>query len=148
MDILTNDLQLKDYSSLNQHLQEIFDSLKDEKTHSLIYVKYCFTELMKEITGSLPPSDRPDLVGLAERIYASSNITELISMTEALAEQLTARTEPPEKDNLKIEQIKQYIYRNYAMPLTLDEIAAAFYLSPNYLCSILKRKPAVTSSNS
>lgn len=97
MDILTNDLQLKDYSSLNQHLQEIFDSLKDEKTHSLIYVKYCFTELMKEITGSLPPSDRPDLVGLAERIYASSNITELISMTEALAEQLTARTEPPER---------------------------------------------------
>ena len=140
MDILTNDLQLKDYSSLNQHLQEIFDSLKDEKTHSLIYVKYCFTELMKEITGSLPPSDRPDLVGLAERIYASSNITELISMTEALAEQLTARTEPPEQDHLKIEQIKQYLYRNYAMPLTLDEIAAAFYLSPNYLCSIFKKE--------
>lgn len=41
---------------------------------------------------------------------------------------------------MKIEQIKQYIYRNYAMPLTLDEIAAAFYLSPNYLCSIFKKE--------
>ena len=65
MDMITDDLKLKDYGSLKQHMEEIFDSLKDEKTHSLIYVKYCFTELMKELTASLPPTARPDLVSLA-----------------------------------------------------------------------------------
>lgn len=140
MDMITDDLKLKDYGSLKQHMEEIFDSLKDEKTHSLIYVKYCFTELMKELTASLPPSARPDLVSLAEQIYTSSNITQLIDMARALMEQLTSVSEASDKDNLKIEKIKQYIYQNYASPLTLDDIAAAFYISPNYLCSVFKKE--------
>lgn len=32
MDMITDDLKLKDYGSLKQHMEEIFDSLKDEKT--------------------------------------------------------------------------------------------------------------------
>lgn len=49
---------------------------------------------------------------------------------------------PPqsENDSLKSEKIKQYIYKNYASSLTLDEIADHFYISPNYLCSIFKKE--------
>lgn len=43
-------------------------------------------------------------------------------------------------DNLKTDKIIQYIYQNYANPLTLDEIAGHFYLSPNYLCSLFKKE--------
>ena len=63
-------------------------------------------------------------------------------------EQLTSVSEASDKDNLKIEKIKQYIYQNYASPLTLDDIAAAFYISPNYLCSVFKKETGCNLINS
>lgn len=138
MDILNDDLNLKDYASLSAHLEELFDSLRDDSTNSLIYVKYCFTELVKLLTRSISdPRWEPNI--LAEKIYGSSNINELIDMVRGIVSSLQL---PPqsENDSLKSEKIKQYIYKNYASSLTLDEIADHFYISPNYLCSIFKKE--------
>ena len=80
IDIVSDDLRLKDYDSLMHHLEDLFESLKHEKTHSLIFVKYCFTELMKEIIHYLPDDQKPDLNKVAEKIYSSANIVELMDM--------------------------------------------------------------------
>ena len=143
MEILADDLSLKDYDALSAHLEELFDSLRDDSTNSLIYVKYCFTELVRLLTKSVPKLQWEPNV-LAERIYGSSNINELTDMVRDIVSSL--QLPPPENEtgSLKTEKIKQYICKNYASPLTLDEIAAHFYMSPNYLCSIFKKE---TGSN-
>lgn len=140
MDIVSDDLRLKDYDSLMLHLADLFDSLKHEKTHSLIFVKYCFTELMKEIIRYLPADQQPDLNKIAEKIYGSANILELMTMTYELAERLRSLPSKGQGGCLKSDKIKQYIIQNYDRPLSLNDIAAHFYISPNYLCSVFKKE--------
>lgn len=138
VDILTDDLKLADYNSFLTHLDEIFDSLLNGSTNSLIYVKYCFTELAKVLLqASTPP--RSDINILAEKIYNSTNISQLIEMMRTLAENLV-KPEQDSQNRPKTDKIKQYIYQNHAQPLTLNDIAAHFYISPNYLCSIFKKE--------
>ena len=42
------------------------------------------------------------------------------------------------------DEIRHYIDQNYAMDLSLDQLAARFYLSPNYLCRLFKQETGVT----
>lgn len=139
MDVLKEDLRLQDYNTLNSHLEEIFAALKSDKTQSLIYVKYCFTEMVK-VLNQAAGKNQYDLNHLAEKIYSSSNILELIDMVRALSASVQENSESKETQTLKTDKIRQYIYQNYEKPLTLDEIAAHFYISPNYLCSIFKKE--------
>lgn len=139
MDILADDLKLQDYDSFHSHLEEIFDSLKDDKTQSLIYVKYCFTEMVK-VLSQAGNGTHWDLNALAEQIFRSSNILELMDMIRSLSASIQKAPSGENTPVLKTEKIRQYIYQNYSQPLTLDEIASHFYLSPNYLCSIFKKE--------
>lgn len=140
IDIVSDDLRLKDYESLMLHLEDLFESLKHEKTRSLIFVKYCFTELMKEIIHYLPDDQQPDLNKVAEKIYGSTNIVELMDMTYDLAGRLRSQAQRSQGTCLKSDKIRQYIYQNYAQPLSLNDISSHFYISPNYLCSVFKKE--------
>lgn len=140
VDIVAADLRLKDYDSLMLHLADLFESLKNEKTHSLIFVKYCFTELMKELIRYFPDAQKPDLNKVAEQIYSSSHITELTDMALQLANRLLNLSQKEQAGRLKSDKIKQYVCQNYAKPLSLNDIAGHFYISPNYLCSIFKKE--------
>lgn len=140
IDIVSDDLRLKDYDSLMHHLEDLFESLKHEKTHSLIFVKYCFTELMKEIIHYLPDDQKPDLNKVAEKIYSSANIVELMDMTCSQAKKLLSQTQKNQGSCLKSDKIRQYIYQNYTQPLSLNDISSHFYISPNYLCSVFKKE--------
>lgn len=139
VDILADDLKLQDYDTLDSHLEEIFDSLKNNSSNSLIYVKYCFTEMVKVLIRATG-STSWNMDGLAEKIYGSSNILELIDMVRSLSASIRKNTAQEKTKGSKTEKIRQYIYQNYARPLTLDEISSHFYLSPNYLCSVFKKE--------
>lgn len=144
VEVLADDLKLQDYDTLDSHLEEIFDSLKSSSTHSLIYVKYCFTEMVK-VLNQTSGSSSWNMNGLAEKIYRSSNIMELIEMVRSLSASIRRnaaqeKLSPGKAKGAKTEKICQYVYQNYARPLTLDEIASHFYLSPNYLCSVFKKE--------
>lgn len=139
MDILADDLKQQDYDTFDAHLEEIFDSLKNDQTPSLIYVKYCFTEMVKLLCQTDGNSDL-NLNHMAETIYSSSNILELMELVRSLSAAARKNAGTIEKRTPKTEKIRQYIYQNYTQTLTLEEIAAHFYLSSNYLCSIFKKE--------
>ena len=139
VEVLADDLKLQDYDTFDSHLEEIFDSLKSNSTQSLIYVKYCFTEMVK-VLSKTDGSASWNMDGLAEKIYRSSNIFELIEMVRSLSASIRLNEAQEKTKGAKTEKIRQYVYQNYARPLTLDEIASHFYLSPNYLCSVFKKE--------
>jgi len=139
VEVLADDLKLQDYDTFDSHLEEIFDSLKSNGIQSLIYVKYCFTEIIKVLYQTTEaPSCSMD--SFAEKIYRSSNILELIDMVRSFSASIRQGTEQEKAKDSKTEKIRQYIYQNYARSLTLDEIASHFYLSPNYLCTVFKKE--------
>lgn len=49
-----------------------------------------------------------------------------------------------DKDNPHIKNIKQYIISHLSEPLSLEEIATAVYLTPNYLCTLFKKHTGQT----
>ncbi len=42
-----------------------------------------------------------------------------------------------------IDQVKHYVQKNYAKELSLESIAAVFFISPSYLSRLFKQKTAV-----
>lgn len=139
VEVLADDLRLQDYDTFDSHLEEIFDSLKNSNHQSLIYVKYCFTEIIK-VLNQTAGSPSWNMDHFAEKIFHSSNILELIDMVRSLSASIRQSAEHEKTRGSKTEKIRQYIYQNYAHSLTLDEIASHFYLSPNYLCSVFKKE--------
>lgn len=63
-----------------------------------------------------------------------------ISVDIVAANQLLNLSQKEQAGRLKSDKIKQYVCQNYAKPLSLNDIAGHFYISPNYLCSIFKKE--------
>lgn len=138
MQILKDDLRLRDMDAFQAHLQDIFDSLRRDSNQSLIYVKYCFTELAGTICGAIVQKNRPDFDLLAETIYRGGDILTLEKTIRSLASRLESDHEVQALS--RTEKIRQYLMVNYARQISLDELAAHFFLSPNYLCAAFKKE--------
>lgn len=83
-------------------------------------------------------------LGVMRYMVKPTNPRELISVLKQVEEELSDREPEPEDagedvGNLMITKAIQYVERNYAGKITLKDMAAELYLSPNYLCELFKR---------
>lgn len=126
----------------------LFDAGMVASENDIIYSKFISPLMHGDISVSGTLS--PDMVGLVTEtanIYnrkgygfeleVKYNITKLLSLLIK-----TAQIETNEIANKKREIIKQtidYIHKNYTNPVTLSELAAHVFVSPEYLCRIFSQ---------
>lgn len=132
------ELPLPDLIAFSTRLEEIFDLKKNEKANSLIYTKYCFLELVKIMLKTGCISADPE--ALSDQICRSGSISELLQTIRRLADSSADSPRETSADSLKVGKVKQFICQHYEEPLSLNDIAAHFYITPNYLCAIFKRE--------
>ena len=112
----------------------------DTRAPSSLYTKFCVAQLIAQLRpfrGNAPRESE-----IVESVFACDSVGEL----EALVMRaLQAAEENLEiLSNQKTEAIKRYIYQHYSEDLGLEELASAFYFSPNYLCRLFKRETGCT----
>lgn len=74
-------------------------------------------------------------------IYKQSTVEQLVIWLTFFQEQLCLFFEEKRRDykNHIVSNVKKYIHKNVAKRLTLNEVAAVFGISPNYLSQLFKK---------
>lgn len=117
-----------------------FTGLRVDSMPSSLYAKFCVTQLISELLRLRgDPARESDVV---ERVFACANMDALKALVyDALR---AAEERADALSNQKIEAIKRYICQHFSEDIGLEDLARAFYFSPNYLCRLFKRETGCT----
>ena len=136
---IKQDIKMKDIMNLRKHFNEMSDKYTGKNPYSQVYVKFIFSNLLKEFYDNMPDEDELQQSREIEKIYLSNTfdeIKEIMLMNIGKLEQIFGKN--PQMIHREIEDIKQYIYENYNKDLSVNELAEKVYMAPSYLSYIFK----------
>ena len=136
---MKQDIKMKDIMNLRKHFDEMSDKYTGNNPYSQVYVKFIFSNLLKEFYDNMPDADELQQSREIEKIYLSSTFDEIKEIMQAnidKLEQIFGKN--PQMIHREIEDIKQYIYENYNKELSVNELAEKVYMAPSYLSYIFK----------
>lgn len=138
---IRQDIKLKDMVGLRQHFEELCVKYKSKKNFSQVYVKFIFSNLLKDIYEALPSNLKGNLNEDIDHLYRASEFQTVIEILEKgisrMEENFSAN---PQMVHREIETVKQYIYANFDKELSVDMLAEQVYMAPSYLSHIFKKE--------
>ena len=138
---LRQDIKMKDVVGLRQHFEKMCEKYQSKKNFSQVYVKFVFSNLLKDIYETLPAKEGSQLNQEIDKLYRTADfkeVTEILNQGILLLEQQFERN--PQTLHREIETVKQYIYANYDKELSVDLLASQVYMAPSYLSHIFKKE--------
>ena len=138
---IRQDIKVKDMVGLRRHFESLCEKYQSKKNFSQMYVKFIFSNLLKDIYEILPQEKSVGLNQEIDRLYRTNDfqeVTELLNEGIRLLEQSFAIN--PQMEHREIETVKQYIYAHYDEELSVDMLAEQVFLAPSYLSHIFKKE--------
>lgn len=138
---MRQDIKMKDISSLEEHIKQLCEKYQCNKAFSQIYVKFIFSNLLKDIYDNIPNHTEVQLNNDVEELYQAADfgkVKEIISRSVGLLKGVFKQN--PQMYHREIEYIKQYIYDNYDKELGVEQLADKVSLAPSYLSHIFKKE--------
>lgn len=138
---IRQDIKVKDMVGLRRHFESLCEKYQSKKNFSQMYVKFIFSNLLKDIYEILPQEKSAGLNQEIDRLYRTNDfqeVTELLNEGIRLLEQSFAIN--PQMEHREIETVKQYIYAHYDEELSVDMLAEQVFLAPSYLSHIFKKE--------
>ena len=139
---IQQDIRMKDLESLREHFDQFCEKYEHQTIFSQIYIKFMFSNLLKEIYDNLERKDERELDREIDALYHSSNMTGVIQAVRMGIDRLETvfRADGGVAKRREVEQIKQYICENYSdSGMGVDQLAREVGMTPNYLSSIFKK---------
>ena len=139
---IQQDIRMKDLESLLEHFDQFCEKYEHQTIFSQIYIKFMFSNLLKEIYDNLERKDERELDREIDALYHSSNMVGVIQAVRMGIERLETvfRADGGVAKRREVEQIKQYIRENYSdSGMGVDQLAREVGMTPNYLSSIFKK---------
>ena len=132
------DIKMKDIESLKEHLYSLCEKYRDKKNFSHIYIKFIFSNLLKEFYENLPNHKEQELNDEIDRLYKAGDFSVIMEIVEKNINRLQeAFGQNPQMIHREIESIKHYIYEHYNEELGVDMLAEKVYMAPSYLIIVL-----------
>lgn len=124
-----------------QHYKRFHTAVLDGCAYSGVYTRYALSQVLCALNRLYPTGSLDS--ALVDQVFACRGIEALDGMVRRLFGRIGMdHGEPPVR---RSDEIKAYVARHYADPdLGLKDIAAACYLTPNYLCRLFKRETGIT----
>lgn len=138
---IQQDIKVKDMVGLREHFSLLCEKYRNKQALSQMYVKFIFSNLMKDIYDILPAKERPELSVAVDRLYRANDFSEVMDILKEgidLLEKAFALN--PQMMHREIETVKKYIYSNYDKELSVDMLAEQVYMAPSYLSHIFKKE--------
>lgn len=139
---IQQDIRMKDLESLREHFDQFCEKYEHQTIFSQIYIKFMFSNLLKEIYDNLERKDERELDREIDALYHSSNMAGVIQAVRMGIDRLETvfRADGGVAKRREVEQIKQYIRENYSdSGMGVDQLAREVGMTPNYLSSIFKK---------
>ena len=135
------DIKMKDVEALREHFDKFCEKYRHKNECSQIYIKFLYSNLLKDIYGSIDGTGEADLNKDVEKMYMTTDFQSLTGLVEVAIDRLAACFEDKSQTGHKeVEIVKQYIYRNYGSELGIDMLADMVYLAPSYLSTVFKKE--------
>ena len=139
---IQQDIRMKDMESLREHFDQFCEKYEHQTIFSQIYIKFMFSNLLKEIYDNLEKKDERELDREIDALYHSSNMVGVIQAVRMGIDRLETvfHADGGVAKRREVEQIKQYIRENYSdSGMGVDQLAREVGMTPNYLSSIFKK---------
>lgn len=142
-------LEKKDKAPILNYLKRIFDelsSLKKLHIHSLYLIKQeiiqvVYADLMKQ--GIQATKLFYDDLSIKMSEHALNSTIDMIRWVNYLLEKTFAYEEEVEKSATIIDKINKYIREHYMEDIGRNEIAGEFFLTPEYLAKLYKKRTGI-----
>ncbi len=135
------DIQNKDIPALWNHFERLAGNYQGKKDFSQVYVKFIFSNIIKEIFSELSEGDENQLKEEINLLYRSNDIFDVISITKANIERLEEQLSKNEKSlRGEVETIKKYIHENYHRDISIESLAEQVCLVPSYVSFVFKKE--------
>lgn len=141
MKLIRQDIRLKDVVGLREHYEKLCDKYKKNTGFSQLYVKFVFSNLMKEIYDNLPKDNQDSLSDDVDKLYRVTDFSEVMNILDRGITLLEKNFRiNPQTAHKEIDTVKKYIYENYDKELSIDILADKVYMAPSYLSHIFKKE--------
>ena len=138
---MRQDIKMKDIPALKNHFQFVCQRYTDKTDYSQVYVKFIFSNFLKDFYDALPESERNEVTREIEKLYKATTFQEVREIVLQNIERLErAFTANPQMIHREIEVVKQYIYDHYRDEISIDMLARLVYMAPSYLSAVFKKE--------
>ncbi len=146
---LVNFVENKDRARILNYLKQVFDELSNYKKlnrHSLYLMKQeimqvVYADLMKQ--GIQATRLFYDEISIKLADHAINSTVDMIRWVNYLLEKTFEYEEEVAKSATIIEKINKYVQEHYMEDIGRNEISAEFYLTPEYLAKLYKKKTGI-----
>lgn len=138
---MKQDVKMKDVLSLREHFHTFCEKYSSKHDFSQVYVKFLFSNLLKDFYENLPLTDEKKLNAEIEVLYKSSDFNTVIEIVNKNIDRLeNAFDQNPSMVHKEIEVVKKYIYEHFGDELSVESLGKMVYMAPSYLSSVFKKE--------
>ncbi len=138
---MKQDIKMKDIRALREHFDRMCAKYRKKSYFSQIYIKFIFSNLLKDFYQNLPQVREEDLNKEIDALYQAVDFNCIVSIVNSHIDRLEAAfAENPPMQHKEIETIKKYIYTHFGEELGVEQLADMVYLAPSYLSTVFKKE--------
>ena len=138
---MKQDIKMKDTENLKVHFEKLCMKYKRKTDFSQVYIKFIFSNLLKDFYDNLPDVSALDLNSEIEKLYKSADFQTVIDIVNVNIKRLEDTFQAnPQMIHREIESVKQYIYEHYGEEISVEYLADLVYMAPSYLSCVFKKE--------
>lgn len=138
---MKQDIRMKDIAGLREHFERLCDKYRKKTDFSQIYIKFVFSNLLKDIYSCMPNMDETQLNEEITKLYSITDFHTIMDMVNQNIDRLEESFgSSPSVVHREIETVKQYIYDHYSEELSVEALAKSVYMAPSYLSHVFKKE--------
>lgn len=132
-----NCARMQDYSGIKKEFVKIFAYVTKQTGFSSIYVKYTFTDAMKQISEYTCAN--VDMVPCIQKIYQAKTLEEVNKIINDSLDKMQEEKKEEVKENRLVRMAKELVYEKYSeSDLNVSYIAEQLQVSSAYLSTLYK----------
>ncbi|MBE6070421.1 MAG: response regulator [Clostridium butyricum] len=138
---IREDIKMKNIDSIKKRFNYLCEKYSKDEKFSPVYVKFIFSNLIREFFKALQKNNENELKNDINRIYNSPDFSSVMKIMNVYIERIEKLfLDNPVMMHREIEVIKQYIYENYNKDVSVEQLAEKVCMAPNYLSFIFKKE--------
>lgn len=138
---IRQDIKLKDIESLKSDFEKLWIKYGSKTNLSQIYIKFVFSNILKEFYDALPNLSEIDLNNEVDKLYRTTGLSAVKEIINANIQRLEENFNiNPQTIHREVECVKQYIYNNFKEEIGVEQLAEMVYMAPSYLSCVFKKE--------
>lgn len=138
---MQTDIRNRDVTGLKWHYGRICQKYRKKSAFSHIYIKFIFSNILKELYEALPSMEEERLNKEVDRLYRASDLDTVMEIVDAGIDDWQKKFRVnPQREHKEIEIVKQYIFTHYRQEIGVEGLASMVYLAPSYLSMVFKKE--------